>query len=408
VLHRVQTVVHRAGAVKLSALLFLHAMALGMWFVPLGTVLHAHGYGDIRPYAFASSSLAAFISPLVFGALADRHIAPTLVLRGLSFAAAATMALAAWGIQQRFSPVAVLALIQLHSLFSVPAWSISSTVVFSQLDDSQRQYGPLRAMATLGWMVGCWVVSLMRADTSVLAAYSGAATWLGLGLFTLSFPSVSPPESKTRPTLVQRLGLDALSLLRNHDHRVVFITAALFSIPIAAFYPFTPVHLRDLGFERTSAWMTIGQITEVVTLIVLARVLTRWRLKWVFAGGLAFGVLRYALCALDGKLWILLGISLHGFAFTLFFITAQLYVNDRMDPAWRARAQALLSLVTGGIGNLLGYLGTGWWHSTATRDAVTHWPLFWMGISGGVCAVMVYFLIAYHGRDGCEKTAGQR
>jgi hypothetical protein len=35
---------------------------------------------------------------------------------------------------------------------------------------------------------------------------------------------------------------------------------------------------------------------------------------------------------------VLAGVSLHGFAFTLFFITAQLYLDQRVDPAWRARA----------------------------------------------------------------------
>ena len=62
----------------------------------------------------------------------------------------------------------------------------------------------------------------------------------------------------------------------------------------------------------------------------------------------------------------LLGISLHGASFVLVFITAQIYLNQRIEAAWRARAQALLTLLNGGVGNLIGYLGSGWWFSACT------------------------------------------
>jgi MFS family permease len=401
---RVQRDGQRAGSTPLSALLFLQAMAQGMWFVPLSPVLEAHGLGALRPYAFAAFSLAAFISPLVFGAMADRHMAPTRVLRWLATCAGVTMALAAWGIQQRWGAAPVLGLIQLHALFSVPTWSIASAVVFAQLSNSSQQFGPIRAMATLGWMCGCWVVSALGADSSTLAMYAGAIMWLGLACFTLTLPAVEPPPSSGKLTLRERLGLDALGLLRHGDHRVVFVTAALFCIPMAAFYPFTPPHLRELGFERSSAWMTLGQVTEVIVLVGLARALTNWRLKWVFAAGLGFAVLRFALCAVNEPGWLLAGVALHGPGYALFFVTAQIYVNERMDPAWRARAQALFSLVTGGVGSLLGYLSTGWWFGVNASASVTNWTLFWSGLSGAVAVVLAYFILAYHGRRAGKLT----
>jgi len=77
---------------------------------------------------------------------------------------------------------------------------------------------------------------------------------------------VPPPKSTGHPTLLQRLGWDSFVLLKNPDHRVVFITVALFSIPLAAFYPFTPLHLQALGFKHVSAWMTLAQTTELVAM----------------------------------------------------------------------------------------------------------------------------------------------
>jgi nucleoside transporter len=388
---------------ELAALFFIQAAAMGMWFVPLGSVLDASGLHAIKPYAFACSGISAFISPLVFGAMADRHFSPVKVLRGLGIATAATMALATTAIKLHWSPLVVLALIQLHSLCGSPTWSISSTIVFSRLQDSKREFGPIRAVATFGWMVGCWIISAMSADTTALAGYSGAVTWLIVVAFTFFLPDVAPPKSAENLTLRQRLGLDALSLLKLPDHRVVFVTAALLSIPLAAFYPFTPAHLNSLGLTRTSAWMTLGQITEVISMVALAGLLATWRRKWIFAAGLMFGVMRFALCALDTKWAVLAGVTLHGCSFTLVFITAQIYLEERVAPAWRARAQALMQLMTGGVGNLIGYLGTGWWFAACTSSSGTRWPLYWGVLAAVVAVELIYFLIAYHGREAGKE-----
>jgi hypothetical protein len=100
---------------------------------------------------------------------------------------------------------------------------------------------------------------------------------------------------------------------------------------------------------------------------------------------------------MNGKLWVLAGVLLHGCSFTLVLITAQIYLEKRVDAAWRARAQALFTLMTSGVGNLLGYLGTGWWFIACTGLSGTQWSLFWGGLAAAVGAVMFYFLIAYHG-----------
>ena len=101
---------------------------MSMWFVPLSTVLDAHGLHGIKPFAFATSGVAAFVSPLFFGAMADRHASPVKVLRGLALATAAAMALATTAIRLGWSPWLVLAFIQLHALCSSPTWSIASKI----------------------------------------------------------------------------------------------------------------------------------------------------------------------------------------------------------------------------------------------------------------------------------------
>lgn len=383
---------------ELTALYFVQGAALGMWFVPLTSILDAAGLQLIKPFAFATSGIAAFISPLFFGAMADRHVAPVIVMRWLAVATAAAMTLAAFAIQHGANPWLVLGAIQLHQLFSSAAWSMTATVIFLGLRDATREFGPVRAVGTLGWMAGCWIISALSFDASPRAGYVGATGWLlGAGM-TFLMPVKPPPASAGALTLRERFGFDALALLKNRDHRVIFITTTLAAIPVAAFYPYTPPHLRELGFSRASSWMSLGQTTELVAMISLAAMMTRWRIKWVVLGGLVLTVARFAFCALGTPAGVLTGVILHGASYTCVSITAQIYLNERVDPAWRARAQALLSLMTSGVGNLAGYLACGWWFAANNQPAGVRWPVFWSGLAIAAAVVLVYFLIAYHGR----------
>ena len=97
---------------ELTALFFIQSMAVAIWMVPLSLVFAAHGLRGLAPYAFAASALATFISPLIFGAMADRHASPVKVLRGLAVASAAAMTLFAWSVKQGWPPGLVLAVVQ--------------------------------------------------------------------------------------------------------------------------------------------------------------------------------------------------------------------------------------------------------------------------------------------------------
>src|SRR5271156_4430345 len=119
----------KAEYAELMILFFIQAAAMAVWFVPIGTILDAHGMNMIKPFAFAANALAAFISPLMFGAMADRHVPPARVLRWLASATGLTMAVIATAIKDGWNPWLVLALIQIFALSYAPMFSISTALV---------------------------------------------------------------------------------------------------------------------------------------------------------------------------------------------------------------------------------------------------------------------------------------
>jgi MFS family permease len=395
---------------ELGAMFFLNAAAMGMWSVPLSNVLKAHGYEKMVPWAFACSAVSALVSPMVFGALADQRISPTKLVRWLATLTAVFLALTYVGIEHHWRMRWVLVPLQIQALFAAPTMGLATAVVMARLRDPSKEFGPVRAFATLGWMLaGIFVSWVLRADTSVLSGYAAAITWVISGLSTLLLPDVPPLEVKEHRTWRDVFGLQALELFAQRDHRVVFLTAALFNMPMAAFYPYASMQLRDLGVDHAAGTLSLGQVSELISMFGLGLLFVRVRLKWIFLAGIVFGIARYALFALNMKTWLIAGIALHGFAFTLYFITAQIYLEQRVDSRIRARAQALLGVMVGGVGNLAGYLGNGWWKGLNTTrisdtESLTNWPLFWMGLTAMMVAVFAYFAINYRGQLAAKET----
>lgn len=380
-------------------------MPMGMWNVPLAMVYTAHGRGHLVPWVLSTTALAAFVSPLFSGALMDQRMAGTRLLRLLAALTSVALGLTSLCLHWKVGDGLLLFVAQIQALVAAPIWSIASSLVLSHLRDAPTQFGPIRACATFGWMVGCWVISWgLGADGSVVAGVAAALLWLWVIGVSKLLPEEAPAEAPTPRRWVEVMGLDALGLLRDRDHRVVFITASLYCIPLAAFYPYTALQLRHLGVQQVSAMLSVAQVAEIGTMLLLSRVMRRVRLKWVFAAGIGICVVRYWLASFSQLTPVLLGIFLHGFAFTLYFITTQIYLEQRIEPRWRARAQALLALLMSGVGNLIGYLAGGWW---AARCGVSagqgDWRSFWLGQTAAAASVLLFFVIAYRGRRPIQK-----
>ena len=382
-----------------------------MWIVPLGNVMEANGVVHLLPYVLACGGLSTFVSPLMVAALADQRVAPTRVMVWLCVGTAAMLMGTCHAIGSHASAPIILGWALALAMVSSPIWSLSTSIVLGQLHEPGREFGPVRAWATVGWMVGGWVVSLvLKSDDSVVSGYAAAGLWLVAAIWTASLPKVRPPDQRQKRTWREVMGIDALQLLRDSNHRMVCITAALYNMPLAAFYPYCVIHLKELQVPGQTAVISLGQITEVIVMLGLARLMARYRLKWVFLSGIAFGLMRYVFFSLDGFGWVLMGILVHGLAYTLYYITTQIYLEERVDRKWRARAQALLTLLSNGVGNLLGFLASGAWYAycRGLGHGVMPWPTFWAGLAGATAVVLVVFAVFYKGQPAGQGMAEDR
>ncbi|HRO71104.1 MAG TPA: MFS transporter, partial [Chitinophagaceae bacterium] len=65
------------------------------------------------------------------------------------------------------------------------------------------------------------------------------------------------------------IGLDALKLLKDRNFAIFFISSILICIPLAFYYSNAHPFLTNAGMDNPTGKMTIGQISEVVFLLLL-------------------------------------------------------------------------------------------------------------------------------------------
>jgi uncharacterized membrane protein YGL010W len=133
----------------------------------------------------------------------------------------------------------------------------------------------------------------------------------------------------------------------------------LICIPLGYYYGQTSAFLGAAGFKQAASTMTLGQMSEIVFMLLIPFFFRRLGVKLMLLVGMGCWVLRYVLfsCgAPDQVTWMLLaGVALHGICYDFFFVTGFIYTDKKAPAEVRNQAQSLLVFLTQGLGMFFGF-----------------------------------------------------
>ncbi len=402
---------------KLSLMMFLEFFVWGSWYVTLGTFLgnNLDASGTQLSAAFSTQSFGAIIAPFIIGLIADRYFNAEKILGILHLLGAVLMYL--MFISDSF--VAFYPYVFLYMLIYMPTLALVNSVSFNQMKDPAKEFSAIRVWGTLGWIASGLMISFFFVWDSPSAIDQGMLRYtflmssvssLVLGLFAFTLPKTPPAaERSEKQSITEILGLDALKLLKDKDFAIFFISSVLICIPLAFYYQNANPFLSEIGLSNPTGKMTIGQVSEVLFLLLMPYFFRRFGLKTTLVVGMFAWVIRYVFFAFgdagSGTYLLIIGIALHGICYDFFFVSGQIYTDSKAGPKYKSAAQGLITLATYGIGMLIGFWIAGIVSDFYFADGVHDWKVIWLIPSGIALVVTFIFMFFFKDNDFIKAAA---
>ncbi len=387
--------------IQLSIMMFLNFFIWGGWFVTMGTYLGGSlkASGTEIGIAYGTQSWGAILAPFIIGLIADRFFAAQKILGVLHLIGAGLMwyISSAPGVGQFFP--ALLA----YMICYMPTLALVNSISFRQMNNPEKEFPSIRVLGTIGWIVAGLIIGWLAWEKSGALDLTFKMTAIAsalLGIFSFMLPNTPPPKAGQTVTFGDIIGLDALSMLKNPSYLIFFIASVAICIPLAFYYSFANPFLNELGVEAAASKQSLGQVSEVLFMLIMPVLFVRWGVKRMLLVGMAAWVLRYIFFALgdnEGRFWmLLLGILLHGICYDFFFVTGQIYTDKFAGEKYKSAAQGLITLATYGLGMLIGYSISGVVADTFKTGENTHnWLNIWLVPAAIAGAVLLLFALLF-------------
>jgi nucleoside transporter len=405
-----------ATRIQLSFMMFLEFFIWGGWFVTMGIFLPStlNASGGESALAYSTQSWGAIIAPFIIGLIADRYFNAERILGVLHLLGAVLM----YQMANAENFAVFYPYVLGYMIAYMPTLALVNSVSFNQMTNPAKEFSIIRVFGTIGWIIaGLSISYLFRWDTAEAVAsgalrntflMTGVASLI-LGVFSFTLPKTPPRGKQNEVTVSVILGLDALKLLKDRNFLVFFISSILICIPLGFYYQHAAQFLGEIGVENPAGKMTIGQISEVLFMLLLPVFFTRFGFKKTILVGMLAWTVRYLLFSIgdagSGVYLLLMGVALHGICYDFFFVSGQIYTDTKAGDAVKSSAQGLITLATYGLGMLIGFAIAGQiTDSYALAEGGHEWKQIWTFPALFAIGVFVLFAVFFKKENVAYKS----
>ena len=412
---------------RLSIMMFLQWAMFGLWIPVIGRFLLADvadgGMGfdnaQVGWILGISATIGAFLAPFLGGQMADRYI-PTQYLMAALLVVGGVLQ---WVTAYQTTYWAWLGLSVFSAAVLAPLAALTNSLAFAHMTDPKRQYPLVRVWGTIGWIVPAWVfpmvwlqthlhftwmppflVGLERPDVvgRMIDSLRAAAILAGIfAAYCLTLPNTPPKREAREPLAFWK----AFKLFRHRSFAVMMAVSLLIAAIHQIYFIQTAPLLSSLGMRDADIMpaMSVGQIAEIVMIVLLGLLLKGLGFRAVMVIGAAAYILRFvALGTTFLPLSVIVAsLSLHGVCFACFYAAAFIYIDRLADEDVRHSAQTVFGILLG-AGPVLG----GWLNGRLARiytpqGGALNYSYFWYTVAavGAVATVILAVLFRDETKD---------
>ena len=394
--------------VRLWFMVFLHYFVWGSWYVTMGTYLTEtlRFPGDQVGLAYGSTAIGAMVSPFFAGIFADRFFSTQRLLGSLHLVGAALLY---WISTLTTFPLFYPTLIA-YTISYMAGHGLTNTLTLHHATNPKREFPLVMMMGSVGWIAAGWTVSWLDLEKSTDMFRLASAAAFVMGIYSFTLPHTPPKGRGAEVSIRTMLGIDALKLFRDRSFATFILCSFLICIPLSFYFNWMNVFMNELKIGDAAAKMTLGQVSDVVFLLLLPVLLPRLGVKGILLLGMTAWTLRFALlgwfAGQRDSLWMLyLAIAIHGMCYDYIFVMGRMYVDNRARPEIRGAAQGLHAIMTLGLGMfigswLAGVVGEHYATAVVSTQQITHaWRQIWIFPAVLSAVLLIVFALLFTDRS---------
>lgn len=395
--------------IQLSVMMFLLFSVWGAWYGQMSKYLFTqlHATGDQVGNAYLAFSLAMLVAPFFVGLIADRYFAAQKVLGVLNLAGAAIL----FFLIQEKDPDSFFWQILAYCITFAPAMSLTTSIAMQHMKNPEKEFPGIRVLGTVAWIVITNIVGFMGIGDQVAIFQIAMYIALFFGLFSFTLPD-TPPKANANASVAQILGVDAFKLLKDRSFAIFFISSILICIPLSFYYAMANPAVTDAykaaypdadpNSFKIENIMSLGQASEFFFMLLIPLAFSRLGVKYMLVVGLIAWIVRFLLFgygdAGSGNWMFYIAFILHGVCYDFFFVTGQIYTDNKAGERIKSSAQGLITLATYGIGMGIGSKLAGIVRDIYTVNDKVDWTSFWLVPAGIAAVVLVLFVLMFNDR----------
>lgn len=343
---------------RLFIMMVLQTAIWGAWAPKLFPYMAMLGFSPSQQALVGSCwGLAAVVGIFFSNQFADRNFAAEKFLAASHVIGG--MALVAVAFSQSFWPFFLGYLV--YSLLYVPTASVTNSIAFANLKNPAREFGTIRMGGTVGWIMVSWPFIFLLGAQATVEQMRWIFLVAAIVSFTMAAYSLTLPHTppKTDGVGVDKLAWrEALKFLGVPFVGVLFLVTFIDSVVHNGYFVMADAFLTDrvgIAGNLSMVVLSLGQIAEIVTMLVLGAVLVRLGWKMTMIVGILGHAARFATFAFfaDSVPVIIAVQLLHGVCYAFFFATVYIFVDAAFPKDVRSSAQGLFNLLILGVGNVV-------------------------------------------------------
>lgn len=392
--------------VQLAIMMFMQFFVWGAWYGQMSKYMtdELGATGDQVGSAYAAFSIAMIVAPFFVGMLADRFFQAQKVLGVLNLAGAAIL----FVLTKITDPDTFYWVMLLYCLSFAPTIALTTSISMRQMTNPEKEFPAIRVFGTVAWIAVVNLVGFMGVGDKVAIFEIAMASALLLGFMSFFLPK-TPPVATGKASFSQIIGKDAFVLFKDRSFAIFFVSSVLICIPLSFYYTWANPSLTDAfklampGADpstfKIENKMSLGQVSEVLFMLLLPFVYSRFGVKKILIIGLLAWIIRFAFFGYGDagtSVWMLYtAILLHGVCYDFFFVSGMIYTDQKAGAKIKSQAQGLIALATYGLGMFIGSVIAGKVKDMYTAGNVTNWLQVWFVPAGIAAVILVLFLLFF-------------